>query len=55
MAFNFILFARLLEKHFAILLFIAWKNPDYNGVINTEFPFSVSNFAFLPKSALSVK
>lgn len=50
-SFNLILFAQLLENHFAILNFIAWRNPDYNGVINTSFIFSAS----LPKSALTVK
>lgn len=53
-SFNLILFAQLLENHFAILNFIAWRNPDYNGVISTSFIVSVSNFAFLPKSALTV-
>jgi len=54
-SFNLILFAQLLENHFAILNFVAWRNPDYNGVINISFIFSVCHFAFLPKSALTVK
>lgn len=54
-SFNLILFVRLLENHFAILNFIALRHPDYIGVINTSFIFGVSNFAFLPKSALNVK